>query len=320
MTMLEIRLFGQISVRQGGQPLSGLSAKALELLCYLLLHRERGHTRESLAGILWPEAPGTVSKKYLRQAIWQLHSTLTSRQTEVESEALLIMRPGWVRINPKAPWWLDVAALEKAYSTCRDTPGGQLTDPQAQDLEAAVFLYRGDLAGTWYQDWCTYERDRLQLTYLAMLEQLMAYCEAGQRYAKGVAYGQSILRYDPARECTYRHLMRLFYRAGDRTTALRQFDRCAAAMAKHFGLQPSRETVGLYHQVRTDRLEDSARAAAQRPGGDTGGDLLLGLHTRLDHVQASLVACQRQVQQELASISQVLTGRERLDQTLSQTP
>jgi DNA-binding SARP family transcriptional activator len=319
MTILEIRLFGQISVRQGGQ-LSGLSSKALELLCYLLLHRERGHTRESLAGILWPEASDAVSKKYLRQAIWQLHSTLTNRRTEVESKALLIMRPGWVRINLKAPWWLDVAAFEKAYSTCRDTPGGQLTDPQAQDLEAAVLLYRGDLAETWYQDWCAYERDRLQLTYLVMLEQLMAYCEARQRYAKGVAYGQSILRYDPARECTYRQLMRLYYRAGDRTTALRQFDRCTEAMAKYFGLQPSRETFALYHQVRTDRLEDSALAAAQRQGGDTGGDLLVGLHARLDHVQASLVAFQHQVQQELASISQVLTGGEGLNQTLCQTP
>jgi DNA-binding SARP family transcriptional activator len=76
MTRLEIRLFGQVSVHQCGQPLSGLSAKALELLCYLLLHRERGHTRETLAGVLWPEAPDSLSKKYLRQAIWQLHSAL----------------------------------------------------------------------------------------------------------------------------------------------------------------------------------------------------------------------------------------------------
>ncbi len=91
-------------------------------------------------------------------------------------------------------------------------------------------------------------------------------------------------------------------------------------MAKHFSLQPSRETVALYHQVRTDRLEHGPRPpAAPRPGSDPGSDLLLGLHTRLDHVQASLAAFQGQVQQELASISQVLTGRETLGQTLGQT-
>jgi DNA-binding SARP family transcriptional activator len=320
MARLEIRLFGQISVNQGGQPLSGLSAKALELLCYLLLHRERGYTRETLAGVLWPQAPDTASKKYLRQAIWQLHSTLAGSHSQAESEALLILRPGWLRVNPEAPWWLDVEAFEEAYDACRDTPGDELTDSQAQTLEAAVALYRGDLIEAWYQDWCTYERDRLQLTYLAMLEQLMVSCEARQHYARGVAYGQCILRYDPARECTYRNLMRLYYRAGDRTTALRQFDRCVAAMAKHFSLQPSRETVALYHQVRTDHLEGNGRStAAMDQGGDPGSDMLLGLHARLDHVQASLATLQRQVQQELTSISRVLTGREWLDQTLCQT-
>src|SRR5919198_720399 len=75
---LEIRLFGQVSVHQNGRPLSDLSAKALELLCYLLLHRDRGHTRETLTGVLWPEASDSLSKKYLRQTLWQLHSALAS--------------------------------------------------------------------------------------------------------------------------------------------------------------------------------------------------------------------------------------------------
>jgi DNA-binding SARP family transcriptional activator len=302
MTRLKIRLFGQISVQRGGQPLSGLSTKALELLCYVLLHRERGHTREALAGLFWPEAPDSLSKKYLRQAIWRLHSTLASQADRTEAEELLIVHPGWIRVNPEAAWWLDVAAFEQAYDLYRDTPGEDLTDRQAQALEAAVVLYCGDLIEAWYQDWCVYERDRLQLIYLAMLEQLMSHCEARQRYAKGVAYGQCILRYDPARECTYRHLMRLYYQAGDRTTALRQYDRCAAAMAKHFALQPSRETVALYHQVRSDCLENSApqTTVAARLGGEPGSDLLLGLQARLDHIQASLAALQHQVQQELA--------------------
>jgi hypothetical protein len=197
-----------------------------------------------------------------------------------------------------------------------------LTDSQAQILEAAVALYRGDLIESWYQDWCIYERDRLQLTYLAMLEQLMGYCGARQLYAKGVGYGQWILRYDPARESTHRQLMRLHYRAGDRTTALRQYERCAAAMAKQFSLEPSRETVAVYHQVRTDRLESTPRQAMikPRPIDEPGSGLLLELHARLDHIQASLSALQQQVQQELATISRVLTaGRETPQQTSYET-
>ena len=44
-----------------------------------------------------------------------------------------------------------VEAFEQAYGRYRDTPGEDLTDPQARELEAAAVLYRGDLIETWYQ-------------------------------------------------------------------------------------------------------------------------------------------------------------------------
>ena len=306
MTRLKIRLFGQVSVQRDGKSLSGLSTKTLELLCYLLLHRERGHTREALAGLFWPDAPDSLSKKYLRQAIWRLGAALAipSGQAQAESGQLLIVHPDWIRVNTDAEWWLDVAVFERAYDLHRDIPGENLTDAQAQALEAAALLYRGDLIETWYQDWCVYERDRLRLTYLAMLDQLMSHCEARGHYAKGIAFGQTVLRHDSARESTHRQLMRLYYRAGDRTTALRQYDRCVAALAKHFSLAPSRETIDLYHQVRSDRLENSARAAAA-PYGGPGGDLPAGLQARLDHIQASLTALLRQVQQAGLPVSRL---------------
>jgi DNA-binding SARP family transcriptional activator len=322
MTEFRIHLFGQVSVHRDGRSLSGLPAKALELLCYLFLNRDRAHTRESLADRLWPDSSDSVSRKYLRQAIWQLHSVIDalSLGEEPGRPTLLTLRPGWVRLNPQAGWWLDVAAFEQAYGLYRDTPGEDLTDTQARALESAVVLYRGDLIETWYQDWCLYERDRLRLTYLAMVEQMMGYCEAQQLYARGVAYGHRILRYEPARESTYRQLIRLHYLAGDRTTALRQYEHCVSALAKHFSLEPSLETVILYQQVRADRVESPARrpAAAAHPGGEPGSDQLLGLHARLDQIQASLAALHRDVQREMAEISR-LTGRETLEQTQWQT-
>lgn len=305
MNRLEIRLFGQIRIYCGGEPLSGLSAKAMELLCYLLLHRERGHAREALAGLFWPDTPDILARKYLRQAIWRLQSVLGSRD-------VLIVHSGWIRINPRAVLWLDVDAFEEAHDIHCDTPGHELTDQQAQAIEAAIFLYGGDLIEAWYQDWCIYERDRLQLIYLAMLEQLMSYCEVRQRYPQGVAYGQRILRYDPARECTHRNLMRLYYHAGDRTTALRQFERCTEAMAKQFNVRPSRETVTLYHQVRGDRVDaftgEESQEQSRESAGEYGGDLLRGLQTSLDLIAASVSALQRQIQQELAPVSRMQAG------------
>src|SRR6185437_12330413 len=163
---------------------------------------------------------------------------------------LLALNPGWVRVNPDPLGWLDLQAFEDAWALCRDRSGRGLTDGQAEVIEEAVALYRGDLMEAWYQDWCIYERDRLQLSYLAMLERLMDHCRWRGWLVRGVAYGQLILRRDPAREFTHRQLMRLYYHAGDRTSALRQYDRCKLAVAREFSLAPSAETVSLYEQLR----------------------------------------------------------------------
>src|SRR4029453_818610 len=101
--------------------------------------------------------------------------------------------------------------------------------------------------------------------------------------------------------------------SGDRTTALRQFQRCAAAVAKEFNLTPSEETVALHEQLREDRLENGLGAAVRPPPRDAAaGDLLRDLHTRLDRMQTSLAAFQDQVQQ-LTALSRPL--RENLQTT-----
>ncbi|HKE97526.1 MAG TPA: BTAD domain-containing putative transcriptional regulator [Actinomycetes bacterium] len=348
MAALEVRLFGKVFVEQDGRPVSSLSAKALELLCYLLVYRDRAHTREALAGVLWPEASYPLSKKYLRQTLWQLQTTLGSQpgdgdgtrhddgrgnggaaagngngngNGQVAAEGLLLLNPGWVRLNPGAGWWLDVEAFEDAYTRCRDLPGHDLTDAHAQALEEAVVLYQGDLIEAWYHDWCIYERDRLQLTYLAMLEKLMSWCEARGAYARGVAYGQRILRHDPARECTHRQLMRLYHQAGDRTTALRQYERCAAAVAKEFNLEPSEETIWLYRQIRAGHLEGGLGPVTPPPPvGVADARLLADLQVRLDHIQATMSAFKDQIHQ-LTLLSVVL--RDSLQtprQTVHETP
>jgi len=65
-----------------------------------------------------------------------------------------------------------------------------------------VNIYQGNLLEAWYQDWCLYERERLQKLFLAMLDMLMDYCEAPQDYETGRTFGNRILQDDRAREHT----------------------------------------------------------------------------------------------------------------------
>lgn len=250
MKQLHIILFGNLSIRYDQKNIiSGASSKALELFCYILLNRDGPHAREALASLLWGDHYTTVqSKKYLRKALWQLQVALNHGSGLAES-VLLHVDPKWILLNSVDELWLDVALFEKAYAMVKGTPGQCLPDSSVRVLKEAIQLYRGNLLDGWYQDWCVCERERLQQIYLMMLDKLLDYCEAAGQYELGLVYGEGSLRYDRARECTHRQVMRLSYLIGDRTGAIRQYERCVVALKEELDLEPSARTQRLYELV-----------------------------------------------------------------------
>jgi DNA-binding SARP family transcriptional activator len=256
--MISVHLFGRLSVASDGRAAGGFEAgKLKELLCYLLLHCERPQPREALAEQLWGEASAAHARKYLRQTLWQLQQALETVQPN-SGPAFLLVEPDWIRFNSAADVWVDVRVFEAASAELSGLSGSVITDTQASTIEAAVRLYHGDLLEGCYHDWCLFERERLKLLYLGMLDKLVSFCEMQCRFEAGVAFAERILTCDRAHERTHRRLMRLHYLAGDRTAALRQYDRCAAAVAEELDVAPTHETVALRNQIRLDQLETSA--------------------------------------------------------------
>jgi DNA-binding SARP family transcriptional activator len=317
MSTLSIHLFGKFSIRAGEQSLEGLDAcKTQELLSYLLVHRERPHTRESLASLLWGETTTERSKKYLRQTLWHLQSAFEGRcaggggDANEDDGRLLAAGHDWVRLNLDSAVWLDVEVFERAYARVQGKAGKDLDEETKRIVQEAAELYRGDLLEGWYQDWCLYDRERLQNMYLVMLDKLISYCEAHGDYELGLLYASTILRYDEARERTHRQLMHLLYLSGDRTAALRQYERCAAALRRELDVAPDRRTVALYQQIRLDQLEECAMpAVALEPETSVRPSAAVSLPEvlrRLQQLQLVMSDVQRRIQQDIKAVQQTL--------------
>jgi DNA-binding SARP family transcriptional activator len=309
MSKLSIHLFGKFCVRRDEQVLDGFeSRKVQELFCYLLLHRDHSVPREMLASLMWPDTTTAQSKKSLRQALWQLQSALES-QTELDDDRMLLVEPDWVQLNSKADIWLDVAVLEQAFDLVRKIPGEELDLYRVQIIQDAVQLYQGPLLEGWYQDWCLYERERIQNIYLTMLDKLMIYCEIHRDYETGLLYGMRILCYDRARERTHRWLMRLHYLNGDRATALRQYEQCAAALEEELGVKPSKGTVVLYEQILADQLDTPKPVLASAEISlEISEYLLPSILSRLIQLQAALSDLQTHVGQSIEVVEQALAS------------
>ena len=251
MSELRVYLFGKFRVFREGREIEGLDSRKLqELFSYLLIRRHGEHPRESLAALLWGDCTTALSRKYLRQVLWQLQTVLSDPNTP----PVLEVQPGWVRINPVAEIWLDVAEFERALEASTGLNGSGMSGPQSVALEKAAELYEGELLEGWYEDWCLFERERLQTIYISMLDKLIEYYEVSGSYDKGLACGAAILRLDRARERTHRALMRLYCLADDRTSALRQFNRCVEALSQELDVEPSKRTLSLVEQIKLDQF------------------------------------------------------------------
>ncbi len=309
MTTLGVRLFRKLAVDRDGVTLPDFESRAQELFSYLLLYRQRPHRREALADVLWPENDSTQSKKYLRQTLWHLQGIVDAR-TGPDGRRVLLVEADWIQIDPVADIWLDVAQFEQAFAWAQGGAGRQLDLRSAQGLREAVCLYQGDLLEGWQQDWCLFERERLQNIYLSMLDRLMAFCEDQHQYDDGIAYGASILRLDRARERTHRQLMRLHALAGDRTAALRQYARCVTMLAEELDVSPSHRTIALLERIRADHVEGASPEPTEAGIGTTSPvEPLPEALGRLRQLHGVLSEFQDQLQQDIRAVELSLHDR-----------
>ena len=133
--------------------------------------------------------------------------------------------------------WVDVLAF---------------TDALAKgELREAVGSYGGVLLPDCDDDiWVEAERERLRRLAVETLAGLAADADVEHRDSDVVGYARDLLRIDPLHEPACRLLMRALVRRGERSEALRTYDRLAGTLAGELGLTPEPATTALAEQLR----------------------------------------------------------------------
>jgi DNA-binding SARP family transcriptional activator len=254
--MFDIKLLGPGQVYYHGKAISGFPAQQHCLLFYyLLLNRQRPHTREQVATVFWGESSASLARKYLRNTLWRLNQAFRSVGASLDD--FISVQEDYIVFTNSGVYRLDLDEFEAAFRCSQEHTSLELSPEQVSMLEKAADLYRGDLLEGVYDDWCLYERERLRLGFLKILIKLMDYHGHQGSYERGLEYGQRILLLDPTRERVHRQMMMLHWLAGDREAALLQYRSCYETLQVELDLKPVQETQHLYDTIlRSTSLPD----------------------------------------------------------------
>lgn len=253
---LTLSLLGAFDVRRDGLQLADLrSQRAQTLLAYLAIEPDRPHERDQLCALLWPDEPRQAALDGLRQTLHRLREAL---EPAGEEGRYLVITRQWVQLNGAAVR-TDCAELRAAVGAVeahRHRSAAGCAACVARAL-AALELWRGELLPGFglgdsspFEEWLQVERERARHLLFRLLDLLVAHHERRGEAGAAAALLRRWLALDPWDEQANLRLIATLARAGQRATALRQFERYRVIMEAELGAEPSPAALRLAAQVR----------------------------------------------------------------------
>lgn len=265
---LSINVLGTPSIAVNGKVLArGLRyRRSLALLAFLIVERERMHSRLMLSDLLWPDLDSVAARTNLRQII----SDLRSLFKRARNDALKVTRAA-IGLFPDQRLYVDAIAFDHA---CRKAVTTLPSSPE----QCVSRLYRGpmlDLGGEEAQipgfyAWLEVHRQSFFLYAVGLVEQLrdLALDQGDERQA--LMYAQHLVDIDPCRENAHLQLIRLLAKSGQVDAAIRQYERLRSHLKVNLDTEPSLVARGLYRDIQQTHPDGAQRrreAAVTAPSG-----------------------------------------------------
>jgi predicted ATPase/DNA-binding SARP family transcriptional activator len=249
VSKLTVSLLGAPQIARDGVPLELRRHKVLALLAYLSVTGQP-HSRDVLVNLLYPEQEPTLARSDFRQTLSILAGSLGAGWLEVKRATL--------RLPPRRGLWVDVCEFRRFRNGFRAQRPPE--SDAAAPLRQAAGLYRGDFLSGFslkgcpgFDDWMLFEAEGLRREYALTLERLVEIHETRGELVVAIDWARRWLALDSLNECVHRHLMRLHNLAGQRASAIRQYELCRKLLRDELDATPDEETERLREEIQSLR-------------------------------------------------------------------
>lgn len=249
---LRIQTLGSFRVWRGEEEVTATEwqrKKARQLFLLLLTYRHTRLHRDQITELLWPNLTPEGAQRDFKIAFNTLTKVLEPNRARNAPSAFIVRDGSRYGLRPEADLWLDVDEYNLLVEQGHDTAA---TDPLAAlDLyRQALTLYQGEYLQEFpYEEWCSEERERLLTNYLQTAEQVANMLLAQEAWERAAETARLILEHDNCWEQAYRILMTAHDKMGNRSQALRVYQRCQERLNSELGVSPSSSTIQLFDSL-----------------------------------------------------------------------
>lgn len=272
---IQVSTLGGFRLQIDGQVLTdeiNRSQKLWNVLCYLIVHRDRNVPQSELIELFWGEENSANPNNALKTLLYRVRSLLLPLFPDGPDP--ILSQRGSYSWNPAIACTLDTDQFE---ALCRqaEEPGHTPEERIALYREACA-LYQGNfLPKLSTQIWIIPLSARYHALFLAAVKAYAALLDETHAYEEMVRLCTRASQLDPLDESLHVLVVRALLRQGKEAAALSHYEKATDLLYRNLGVRPSEELQELYREImdteegletNLEVIQSHLKETADRPG------------------------------------------------------
>ena len=249
---IKITCLGGFSVRRGNTLIKDSewkSRRSKALIKLLVAQDGQKVPRDIIIEALWPGPSSESNRLTLNSMLHRVRKLLEPGAAPDKREPCILQEGNLLGLNHDVVW-TDISQFLSHLEAAVRMKHGNERKKAVEEYEKAFALYRGDfLPEDLYEEWAAEARERIRLACFKALEDAAEISDSLGDKSRAALLHEKLFHADLCNEKACRWLMSWHLAAGQRSEAIRIYERCQRALSKELDVEPDAKTKTLYRSI-----------------------------------------------------------------------
>ncbi|MGM0446394.1 MAG: BTAD domain-containing putative transcriptional regulator, partial [Bacillota bacterium] len=225
--------------------------KARKLFKIFITNQNELISKERLAEMISPKKDQKSAIRDFKVALNTLNNVIEPDREKRATPYFINKHNSRYGLNPKATIEIDKNKFEDLIKKGLKNAKLNKTDQAINNLSDATSLYKGDyLPNCVYQDWSREVRERYKQLFIQGAEVLAELHYKKSNYQKAIETAEKIIAEETTVEKSYQIIMKSYNMMGERSQALKSYQRCVVNLDKELSVVPTKKTNKIHQEIK----------------------------------------------------------------------